>query len=348
MRSVSPDSVIGWDLGGAHLKAALVGDDGVLSDVVQVPCPLWKGMGRFAEAVESVVGRWSLPRHHVITMTGELVDLFPDRETGVETLLGYITNRLKDHNLSVYAGRVGTVPVARYREYVTTIASANWLASASYAANQLDEGLLLDVGSTTTDVVAFSGGKVLNVGINDAERLQSGELVYTGVVRTPVAAVTRKVPFDGTWQRLTAELFSTMADVYRLLGVLPEGADQLETADGRGKDMAESASRLGRMLGRDAHSTRRNEWGHVAGYIARCQMGQILDAVDQVLSGSHLSDGAAIVGAGVGRFLIKRFVDAIGRPYEDFGSLCVVPNDLSDVASNCAPAVALALLPRTE
>ena len=347
MRPVSPDPIIGWDLGGAHLKAALAGDDGVLLDVVQVPCPLWQGMDRFEEAVESVVRSWPLPRHHAITMTGELADLFPSRDRGVATLLRYMMNRFKDHDLSVYAGRFGMVPVARYREHVTTIASANWLASASYAANHLDEGLLLDVGSTTTDVVAFSGGKVLNVGINDAERLQSGELIYTGVVRTPVAAVTRKAPFDGTWQRLTAELFSTMADVYRLLGVLPEGADQLETADGRGKSVVESASRLGRMLGRDADRTRTSEWEHVARYIARRQMGHILDAVDQLLSGSRLSDRAAIVGAGVGRFLIKRFIDAIGRPYVDFASLCAASADLSDVASNCAPAVALALLPRT-
>lgn len=76
-------------------------------------------------------------------------------------------------------------------------------------------------------------------------------------------------------------------------------------------------------------------------------MGQILDAVDQVLSGSRLSDGAAIVGAGVGRFLIERFIDPTGRPYVDFASVCASPTDLSDVASSCAPAVALALLPRT-
>ena len=347
MRPLSPDSVIGWDLGGAHLKAALVGEGRVLLDVIQVPCPLWEGMDRFAQAVDSVVDEWPLPRHHAITMTGELADLFPNRETGVDTLLGHMMTRFDGDDLRVYAGGVGMVPVAQYHEHVATIASANWLASASYVARHLDQGLLLDVGSTTTDVVAFSGGEVLSIGMNDAERLESGELVYTGVVRTPIAAVTRKAPFDGTWQRLTSEMFSTMADVYRLLGILPDGADQLETADGRGKSMSESAVRLGRMLGRDADKACSDEWKRVARYIARRQMGQILDAVDQVLSGSHLSDRATIVGAGVGRFLIKRFTSVIGRPYEDFASLCAAPAHLSEVVSNCAPAVALALLPRT-
>ena len=53
------------------------------------------------------------------------------------------------------------------------------------------DALLIDVGSTTADVVPIVAGRVAATGRNDLERLQAGELVYTGVLRTNLAAIAR-------------------------------------------------------------------------------------------------------------------------------------------------------------
>src|SRR5947208_2716529 len=84
-----------------------------------------------------------------------------------------------------------------------------------------------------------------------ANRLAAGELVYTGLVRSAAMAIADRAPFAGGWTRLINENFATMADVHRILGSLPEGADLMTTADGREKTFAGSCARLARMVGRD-------------------------------------------------------------------------------------------------
>jgi probable H4MPT-linked C1 transfer pathway protein len=186
---------------------------------------------------------------------------------------------------------------------------------------------------------------VLGDSVTDADRLQSGELVYTGVVRTPVCAMTDAAPWRGQWHPLMAEVFATSADVYRILQTLPQDADLLPSADGRGKSVAESTARLARMLGCDAENGSAQQWRQLAGYIARRQLQRIQDALDRILSRDALEDAAApLVGAGVGRFLVVRLAELLHRPYIDFATLCRCPTGLSDRAADCAPAVALALL----
>ena len=78
----------------------------------------------------------------------------------------------------------------------------------------------------------------LRAALTDGERLTQGELVYTGVVRTPVMAIAHTAPFMGRMQRIAAERFATMADVWRLTGDLPDDADPYPAADQRGKSFA--------------------------------------------------------------------------------------------------------------
>jgi len=69
-------------------------------------------------------------------------------------------------------------------------------------------------------------GKAQPRGYADSERLQYGELVYSGVVRTSLMALATTAPFAGEWVGIMAEHFATTADVYRITGELPAYADQ--------------------------------------------------------------------------------------------------------------------------
>ncbi|KAA0676916.1 hydantoinase/oxoprolinase family protein [Roseomonas genomospecies 6] len=335
--------LIGLDIGGAHLKAALFDEAGTLRDLGQWPCPLWQGLDRLEAAVGAVLAQWGLPRRAAATMTGELADLFDDRADGVRRIAVAMRSALPAASLTLFAGPRGLVPAEAVPDCAGAVASANWYATALVAAGAGD-GLLLDVGSTTTDIVPLVGGGPRHAGYSDAERLESGELVYTGIVRTPVMAVARAVPHNGRWRTLMAELFATMADVHRLTRTLPEGADQHPTADGRDHGIEASARRLLRMVGDDLEPGGLPAACRLARHLAERQLRQIEDALDQVLSRDLAADSPPLVGAGVGRLLVKRLAERRGTAYRDFEAHLPVAPDLRERAGWYAPAVSVGWL----
>jgi probable H4MPT-linked C1 transfer pathway protein len=224
---------------------------------------------------------------------------------------------------------------------VEDIASANWHASAALAARHGD-GLLVDIGSTTTDIIPLRGGTVASRGYTDAERLASGELVYTGLTRSFVMALASRAPFAGGWTTIAAEYFASAADVHRILGTLDETADQMETADGRAKTVEASRARLARMIGRDAADASDADWHGLATWFAEVQLRQVHDGALLVLSGARLPDDAPIIAGGVGTSIVQLLADRMGRRCVPFGSLFGA--DGVAWADACAPAVAVALL----
>ena len=337
------DDMIGWDIGGAHLKAARISTSGVVLDAVQVPCALWRGLNELELAIDIVLARCVGVQHHAITMTGEMVDLFPDRGTGVKAIAEFVAQRLGG-DVWLYRGDGQFVLPSKAAEYAMQIASANWRATAECVAQKIGNGILVDIGSTTTDIIPIVAHKLRNQGGDDATRLDTDELVYSGIVRTPLMAMAERVPFAGTLVPLVAEHFATMADVYRLTGELPEDADQHPTADGGEKTLAASARRLARMLGRDSESATMADWYDLAHWFRARQLTRLHAACERVTVAAEMPANAPIIGAGVGRFLIRELAVMTTRPYRDFADLLSLADVSAEAVSNFAPAVAVALL----
>jgi (4-(4-[2-(gamma-L-glutamylamino)ethyl]phenoxymethyl)furan-2-yl)methanamine synthase len=335
--------VIGWDLGGANVKLASI-EDGRVVSVAQIPCPIIPERRKFDAAVEAALPLIPLPASHTVTMTGELSDVFGDRAEGVAYLVDLMVRTVGAQPLSIYAGEAGFLAPEDAKRRPFEVASANWHATASLLARHHADGLLVDVGTTTTDLIPIKAGKVAARGDADAERLTEGELLYTGVVRTPVMAVAHSAPFRGRVQRIAAERFATMADVWRLAGELPDDADPYPAADQRGKSPGESAGRLARMLGRDASDAELTEWIALARYFADCQLAEIEHTARNLAERDALSPDAPVIGAGCGRFIARRLAERLGRLYLDFGDLIDAPPETREMAARCAPAVAIALL----
>jgi probable H4MPT-linked C1 transfer pathway protein len=344
--SVQHEAVVGWDLGGAHIKSARLDGAGCVESVVQLPCPLWQGLEWLESGIDSVlesIGDCNGLRH-AVTMTGELVDLFPDRASGVKSLIEVMSRRFPSAKLSIYSGQAGFLKADKAADNALQVASANWLATASLVAGRLPEGVLIDVGSTTTDLIPFADKQVLICDTSDHRRLVGQSLIYTGVVRTPLMAITDKAPFAGEWVYLMAEHFATTADIYRLIGKLPDGVDLLPSADGGEKSLAGSTRRLARMLGLDADATDLVGWRKVSRYLAEQQLRLIADACERLLSRPGLSESAPLVGAGVGRFLVELICRRLNRPYVGIETLFSCARDQASKAAECAPAVAVASL----
>ncbi|MEM7222820.1 MAG: hydantoinase/oxoprolinase family protein [Pseudomonadota bacterium] len=334
----------GWDLGGAHLKIAVVSGDGALKAVRQVPCALWQGLDRLDEALALAAPELTGVARHAVTMTGELVDLFPSRRSGVKALVGKMVEHFSSDEILIFGGTSGFLSPDDALGQCERVASANWLASARWAARRVENALFADLGSTTADLVPLANGEVRALGANDHERLACDELVYSGVTRTPVMAIARRVPFDGEWRALMAEQFATMADVHRITGRLPPTVDQHPAADGAGKSVDDSARRLARMVGRDLEEDSPGAWRGLARYLAERQLRDLADAAERVLSRHLLDDQAPLVGAGIGRFLLRDLAARLERPYRDFAELLRGPEEHRNWAACCAPAAAVALL----
>ena len=340
--------VVGWDVGGAHLKACLFEADGVI-DVAQWRCPLWKGLPHLDEAIAAALARW--PRtldaetRHVATMTGEMVDLFADREQGVMRLASALAESLGP-SLQLYAGATRFVAPHEAQRHWRAIASANWQATSAVLAPRVGNALLLDIGSTTTDVIALRDGCVAAQGSDDARRLATGELVYQGVVRTPLCALAARVPFEGESVNVMNEFFATTADVYRTTGELDPAHDQDATADDQGKDRPATHRRLARMIGRDARDRPDAAWQALALAWRTLQVADIEGQVERVAAAAGLAGGDLVVGAGCGAFLAADIARRSGRRFVRFSDVMAAGPDAASAGwvDVCAPAVAVAAL----
>jgi (4-(4-[2-(gamma-L-glutamylamino)ethyl]phenoxymethyl)furan-2-yl)methanamine synthase len=334
-------AVIGWDIGGVHLKAARA-EDGRVTRVAQYASPLRSGTERLVQALAQARTEMGGADRHIVTMTGELADTFASRVEGVEHLSALAAQELDD--VLIYAGAAGCVRPPDAHKHYANIASANWHACAALIARLRSNALLIDLGSTTTDIVPIFGGKVAARGYTDAQRLATGELVYTGLVRGVVMATADRAPLRGTWTPLINENFATMADVHRILGTLPADVDLMPTTDGREKTIAASQARLARMLGSDASDADGETWRSIARWFAELQMRSITDAAMLVLSAGSSKAVMPIVAAGIGDALVAEVARRLGSTCCTFDELIAVAPEMRTAARRCAPAAALALL----
>jgi probable H4MPT-linked C1 transfer pathway protein len=343
--------VIGWDIGGAHLKAVALHDDG-RTLARQEPTPLWQGLDHLHRAIQSIITAWpeSHGCRHGVTMTGELVDLFPNREEGVRALTDALLAHVPAESVSVFAGEMGFLaPATITPDDILRVASANWLATALFTAARLPDALLIDIGSTTTDLLLIGKGRPQIRGTTDLDRLRYQELVYTGVVRTSLMAIASQAPWQGEWASLMAEHFATTADVYRLTGELPDHADQMPAADGGEKSLIASARRIARLLGTDAETASLAQWQTLARYFRQQQLETLRRAAHRQLSCGLADTHRCFVGAGVGRFLVQELAQQLGYPYRDFLELMPMPHRTQEFdLADCAPAAAVAFLLNTQ
>lgn len=337
---IKSQATLGWDVGGAHLKASLISPRGEVLWVCQVSCPLWRGMVELEKAFGEVFRQLeSVPLRHAVTMTGELVDIFINRHIGVMHIAQFMVDHLHGEVL-FYSAQKGFVEIAEVSLYADSIASANWHASASLVAKSIKNAVLLDIGSTTSDLILIKAGLVDSHGFTDAERMRFDELVYAGVVRTPLMALCQKVMFDNHLVNVVAEHFATTADVYRLTGELAIEDDMASTADSAGKTELDSARRLARMVGHDVEEFDISAWRALAYEFRSLQMVRLQEALGHI----EIDPSIPLVGAGSGRFLVRAIADQMNKPYFDVKSLLNISKEATNWASVCLPAVAVASL----
>jgi (4-(4-[2-(gamma-L-glutamylamino)ethyl]phenoxymethyl)furan-2-yl)methanamine synthase len=135
------------------------------------------------------------------------------------------------------------------------VAASNWHGTSLWCAQQFPacSGLVIDLGSTTCDLIPVSDGQVKARGLTDLQRLCEGELVYAGVGRTPLAMLRGTVQFRDREIGIARELFATIQDALIVLGEMNPQPDSTETADGFPLTISCSQRRLARMVCAETH-----------------------------------------------------------------------------------------------
>jgi probable H4MPT-linked C1 transfer pathway protein len=327
-------SVLGLDVGGANLKAAWLSGPALLQ-----PFALWKQPEFLANALRGLLGAFPRADRLAVTMTGELCDCFPSKRHGVRYILSAIQRVAETNAIHIWQNSGGFVDLATACAVPLQVASANWLALATFAGRRapLGAALLLDVGSTTCDIIPLLDGRPTPTGRTDPERLRCRELVYTGIQRTPVCAL---VGADGA-----AEFFATTEDVYVLLGDLPENETHRATADGQPMTRLHAERRLARVLCADLETSTREERLGLASLVAERQTRLLRDSVGTVLRRMS-GPAAAVILSGSGEFLARKAVAGLSELAHC--PILALSYELGTERSACACAYSVAVLAAEE
>lgn len=332
---------VGWDIGGVHLKAALFCEENGRARLAwrQRPFEIWRAPGALPAAMagllDDLLGGSKDRLSHAVTFTAELSDCFADRAEGVAFILDACDAALGRDDYLVQDIEGGLRPPAAARRAPLAVAAANWMATAGLAARLVPDGVLIDAGSTTTDIVPLRSGRPRPRGRGDTERLQCGELVYTGALRTPPYALATTVPVLGAICPTIPEHFCSMADAYVLLGRLDPADWSTPTADGRGRDRSACAVRLARLVGASPVDLGDEGVRSIAAFLEEKQTALLASAI-----GRAAADARLAVTCGAGGFLARAAASSAGLKTVSLETL--LPS-LGDGWSRVAPAAALAL-----
>ena len=330
---------IGLDIGGANLKAAFPHlPDG---PAMEIPFPMWTDWQSLEAAVAKLVTRGDSNDSIAVTMTGELADNFEDRQTGVFYIADAV-ERVCQNRRIVYYSCDG---VWRDRKQLVQdwdlVAAANWHATATWGARLLPgrTGMVIDVGSTTTDVSLVENGNVATSSQNDLQRLTTGELLYVGADRTPICGLLSHVKYSQQPIALANELFATVGDALIWRNLAPEFTNLTQTADGRPKTRLASGQRMARMVCRDLGDLETELIDAIADQTISAAETVIADAISKRLATAAAQPTHALV-VGEGQFLTLEAIKVLTS------SIAVVSlaDEIGEMASACGPAHAVAVL----
>jgi probable H4MPT-linked C1 transfer pathway protein len=324
------------DIGGANLKAA----DGE-GFAASHPFPMWENPRQLVDALRALVSLKPKVDHIAATMTGELADCFTTKIQGVTYILQSLTTAADGRHTRVYLTNGKLVSLQTAMKHPLLAAASNWHALANFAGRYAPEGtaLLIDIGSTTCDLIPIVDGLPVTIGHTDPNRMINGELIYTGVERSPVCAISQWVPWRGRKCPTAHELFATMWDVYLTLGDLPEEPNNRMTADRRAATKEAARDRLARAICADREMFTEADARQAAAALAQAQVKRIASIAVQLI-GRLQQPPHTVVISGKGEFLARRVLDKLNLK----SAVVSLTKELGPELSQCAPAHALAVL----
>jgi len=295
--------VLTLDIGGANIKKVLFSNGKIKERLYYFP--IWKKKYELKKFLENISENSEIV---AVTTTAELSDIFESKEEGAKFILNTCTEVFENpYFLSI---RKKLLPPEELKPI--EIAAANFVASICYMEKRYKEGIMVDMGSTTTDIIPFREGENL-YGKTDVERILKSQLIYTGMLRTPLNTIVHRVPFKNRMVRISSEFFAITADLYTVLGYIAEYP--CDAPDNRGKDPESCRRRIARLLCADLEDIEEELEG-ICEFIKNEQVRIIAQGIERVSNDYGIYK---VYACGIGEKIIKEACDKIGINYKSLG-----------------------------
>lgn len=294
-------SSLGIDIGGANIKVATHNSYEIIYH------PIWRYRERLKDVLVKISEKYK-PERVGVVITAELSDAFKNKDEGIQFVTSLCKRVFRDVYFLDLNGKLHK-EIKNPRDF----AASNWVASVRFL---LTEGyrnfLFVDIGSTTTDIIPVSDD--IEAGKTDFERLKRGELLYFGILRTPVFYILKefeKAP-------LCPEYFAITADVFLVTGDISEEDYICDTPDGKGKSYEDCLRRLARTVCCDLEELGLEKAKEIA-FEAKESMKDILS---KAIS-KKLKKGMKVFACGIGEFLVEEVCECVKLSdlYGDYSKL---------------------------
>jgi len=288
--------ILGIDIGGANTKITKIEGDNY--EIYHIYFPMWKKKDELEDLLKNYNNNVD---YIALVMTAELADCYKTKKEGVEDIINKVENVF---NCPIYVFDVNgnfLISEEAKKRYLDVSAS-NWNATAKFVSEFIkDSCILVDMGSTTTDIIPIKNKKIL-AKKTDLDRLMNNQLVYVGTLRTPVSFLANKVEFRGKLTNLSSEYFAITADISLILNKITEDDYTCETPDNNGKDFESCLTRLARVLCADREMIKDDEIIDFANKLYNKLLNLIKENVDTIAKRYNLND---VVITGLGEEILK-------------------------------------------
>ena len=332
--------IAGFDIGGANTDLAVIDFENGEIKNIEVDfayLPMWSNNDDLSKVLVELIEN-ICPVSDIdavgISMTAELVDAYDTKKDGV---LDVVKKCEETFSCPIaYVGVDGMLSKEEIEQTPLKAAAANWIATAQIATLISDNCIFIDTGSTTTDIIPIKNGKECAIGKSDFDRSATGELVYTGTLRTNLASFLDNVELNGKKYRVASELFAQTADVYTVLGLISEEDYVCDTFDGESKSKMDCAKRIARVVCADLEMLSFEDIYDMSKFIHQKQIEQIANGLKQVHETQNLD---LIVTTGLGKDILDRpAAELLGLEVRSMGDI------LTDEECVVAPAVGTAVM----
>ncbi|MDC0482314.1 hypothetical protein OAN90_02565, partial [Gammaproteobacteria bacterium] len=275
--------------------------------------------------------------YNFITITAESCDNFTDRKHGMTNILEYCSNHIVGNKL-YYTNTNKFIDYNSAINKTEELFSTNWMLTSKFLNSKKNIDLIIDIGSTTTDIIF----KDMHIGsnINDYMRLVNKTLLYQGVVRTPLSMMTDNVLFKGNNTSLVNEVFATTGDIFNLHGDIDFSKLDYLGSDNLQFTKVNSFTRLARIIGLDYKESEREYLIVLSKYFKELFISKIIENIKIIFS--NKIDDITISAIGEGRFLIEEISDKCGVKYlliDEINDVTIKNIDKDKVYTNMTSAL---------
>ena len=355
--------IAGIDIGGANLKFALI--DATLSSCAvavdqsattsfganvestgEVSFHFWTDHLNLVATLNQIRKPWPDVDGIAITMTAELADCFENKRQGVHFIVDAVRQTFPKTDCRFYTTKGELVDGNLAKLNWAMIAASNWHASAWHLFRQhkLTDGFLVDIGSTTCDLIPVEAGLPVVPGQTDLDRLRNGQLVYAGTGRTAICSLLNSVQLTDGKVAIARELFATVSDAMIWTDRLPPQPSSCNSADGRSMTRSACRDRLCRMLCADSEDLQDSQVTAIAEQTYAALEDLIVASLRSVVD-QHPALAKTFCLAGSGQSLARRVIE---RVFVNESPPVIIGTAAPSETGQVVPAVAVAMKWLTE